>query len=148
MNSDSDSSTTDYGDELPPDIVEAVKEVAMDSLPTKSKRQYTAAYNAFKKWRTEKKTSSFLEEVFVAYFKELSEKHAPPTLWTQYSMIKTCVKNFDHIDLAKYNVLISFIKKKNARYKKKKAKIFEPNEIRKFINEAPNEVYLCKKVNY
>lgn len=148
MSSDCDSDDSDYGDELPPDIIEAVKEIALDSLPPNSKRQYTAAYNAFKTWRSQKKTTSFVEEVFIAYFKELSEKHAPPTLWTKFSMIKTCVKSFDHIDISNYHVLIAFIKRKNAKYQKKKAKVFEPIHIRRFLNEAPDEIHLCKKVNH
>lgn len=86
--SDSDPDVSDYGNELPPVIIEVCKEAAEDSLPAKSKRQYVQASNEFKEWRKGKKTQLFVESVFVAYFKELASKVAPPTLWTKFSMLK------------------------------------------------------------
>ena len=46
---------SDYGHEIPPEIAAAAKEVTLDLLPYKSKRQYVATYNKFKSWRSTKK---------------------------------------------------------------------------------------------
>ena len=66
----------------------------------------------------------FVEEIFLAYFKELAMTLSPPTLWNRYSMLKTTVKTFDHIDISQYHQLLAYIKKKNAKYSKKKSKTF------------------------
>ena len=39
-----------YGDEIPPDIVVAAKEVSLNLLLEKSKRLYVSTYNNFKSW--------------------------------------------------------------------------------------------------
>ena len=51
---------SDYGDEIPPEIVEAAKEVTLNLLPDKSKRLNVSAYNHFKSWRSTKKTTLFV----------------------------------------------------------------------------------------
>ena len=71
---------SDYGDEIPPEIVEAAEEVTLNLLPDKSKRLYVSTYNNFKSWRATKKTTLFVEEVFLAYFKDISKTISPPTL--------------------------------------------------------------------
>ena len=38
---------SDYGDEIPPEIVEAAKGVFLNLLPDKSKRLYVSTYNNF-----------------------------------------------------------------------------------------------------
>ncbi|XP_031786388.1 integrin alpha-PS3 [Nasonia vitripennis] len=42
-------------------------------------------------------STMFVEEIFLAYFKELAMTLSPPILWNRYSMLKTTVKTFDHI---------------------------------------------------
>ena len=42
-------------------------------------------------WRTNRKVKSFSENVFQAYFGELSEKYKPPSLWAHYSMFRSTV---------------------------------------------------------
>ena len=48
---------SDYGDEIPPEIVEAAKEVTLNLLPENTKQLYVSAYNNFKSWRSTKKTT-------------------------------------------------------------------------------------------
>ena len=83
----------DYGDEIPPEIVEAAKEETLNLLPDKSKRLYVLAYNNFKSWRSTKKTTLFVEDAFLAYFKDISKTISPPTLWTRFSMLKLLIKS-------------------------------------------------------
>ena len=103
---------SDYGDEIPPEIVQAAKEVTLNLLPDKSKRLYVSAYDNFKSWRSIKKTTLFVEDVFLAYFKDISKTISPPTLWTRFSMLKTTIRTFDKIDISTYHQLIAYIKKK------------------------------------
>ena len=115
---------SDYGDEVPPEIVEAAKEVTLNLLPDKLKRLYVSTYNNSKSWRATKKTTLFVEEVFLANFKDISKTISPPTLWNRFSMLKTTIKTFDKIYISTYHQLIASIEKRNAKHLKKKSKIF------------------------
>lgn len=56
--------------------------------------------------------------------------------------------NIKHqIDLSKYSKLNSLLKRKSEGYKGKIAKTFSPDELKTFINEAPDIKYLMIKVN-
>ena len=138
---------SDYGDKIPPEIVEAAKEVTLNLLPDKSKRLYVSTYNNFKSWRATKKTTLFVEEVFLVYFKDISKTISPPTLWNRFSMLKTTIKTFDKIDISTYHQLIAYIKEKNAKHLKKKSKIFTAENVSKFCNDATDELRLARKVN-
>lgn len=61
----------------PLDIIQAAKTINENLLPAKSKERYLAAYDQFIQWKREKKTSSFSENVFLAYFGELANKYKP-----------------------------------------------------------------------
>ena len=75
---------SDCGDKIPHEIVEAAKEVSINLLPDESKRLYVSTYNNFKSWRASKKTTLFVEEVFLAYFKYISKTIFPPKLWNRF----------------------------------------------------------------
>lgn len=113
VNLSSESESESVTNEIPPEMLEAAKNVSLNLLPEKSKRQYIATYNDFKKWRKSKKTTSFSEEILIVYFDELKETLASSTMWARYSMLKTAIKMFDNIDIGSYNKLIAFLKKKS-----------------------------------
>ena len=115
---------SDYGDEIPPEIVEAAKEVTLNLSPDKSKRLYVSAYNNFKPWRSTKKTTLFVEDVFLAYFKDILQTISPPTLWTRFSMVKTTIRTFDQIDISTYHQLIAYITKKKDKHIKNNPNTF------------------------
>ena len=71
----------EFENSVPTDILETAKSVSLNLLPEKSKRQYAASYNQFKKWRQTKNFRSFSEEVLIVYFNELSKDMKPLTLW-------------------------------------------------------------------
>ena len=48
---------SDYGDEIPPEMIETAKEVSLNLLPDKSKRLYVSTYNV-KPWRATKNSFS------------------------------------------------------------------------------------------
>lgn len=108
---------------------------------------YTSAYNAFKKWRRDAGTNSFCQDVMLSYFSALSKKHAPSSLWSIYSMLRTTVHTFDKVDISKYPKLICFLKKQSVGYKPKKSLVFTKEEISRFLNEAPVNQFLSTKVS-
>ena len=51
-----DSNESDeYSNDIPADLIEAANDVSLNVLPKASRRQYTAAYNEFKKMAQDKK---------------------------------------------------------------------------------------------
>lgn len=125
---DSDSSTECT---LPREI-DAALENSLKLLPAISRRRYQVSYNQFMIWRESKHASSFSEHVFLTYFKELSEKRKPTSLWVQYSMLRTTLGIYHGVDIAQYLELRAMLKRK---------------EVNRFLHEAPDYKYLFAKVN-
>lgn len=132
-------------EELPEAILKAADEVNSDLLPSKSRERYEQQYNHFLNWCKEKGVNSFREEVFLAYFSELSKVLKSNTLWSRYSMVKRLVKIKQNLDISKFHKLTSFLKKQNVGFRPQKAQIFTKEDISKFML-APDEIYLMIKV--
>ena len=62
-------------------------------------------------------------------------------------MIQSVLKLNHDVDLEKYGKLRAFLKRKSEGFQAKKSKTLTPDEIKKFIDEAPNATYLLHKVN-
>ncbi|KYN17763.1 hypothetical protein ALC57_03781 [Trachymyrmex cornetzi] len=146
MAEQNDSNNENVSENVPPEMLVAAKEIALNSLPIISKQKYTAVYNEFKKWRSTRNTKSFAEPVFLIYFNELATKYAPPSLWSKYSMLRTTIKSYDNIDISTYPQLIGLLKRKNVGYKPKKSSVFTTTDVSKFLKEAPDAEYLVTKV--
>lgn len=110
-----------------------------------SKERYLQAFDRFVSWQKKQKTTSFSVNVMLPYFQQLSEKLAPTTLWSVFSMIKTVIKEKHEVDIG-YPELISFLKHSAAGYSKKKTKLFKAVEILKFLHDASDSEYLDVKV--
>lgn len=143
----SESSDSEYEDTVPFEIQEAAKNISLNLLPEISKRKYTVVYNDFKKWRRSQKTTSFAEEVFLAYFDQLGQNLAPSTLWARYSMLKATVQAYNDVNIGTYKKVIAYLKKKNVGYKAKKAKILTADDVAQFCNAAMDDPHLTTKVN-
>ncbi|CAB3231274.1 unnamed protein product [Arctia plantaginis] len=50
------------------------------------------------------------------------------------------------INIKNYSKLSSFLKRQFAGHKSKKSKVFTAQDVKTFINEAPDDIYLAVKV--
>lgn len=131
----------------PPDIQEAASFATMSLLPEKSRKRYNITYDKFMTWCKKKNVSVSTENVILAYLAELSTTYASSTMWSEYSLLKATLIAKNNIDNSKMPKLVPFLKRKSEGFKPKKAKIFSREEINKFLNDAPDEVYLMMKVS-
>lgn len=109
----------------PPHIQDAAEDLYSDLLPEKSKSIDEKTYKTFMEWRAAEKINSFSENVLVAYFKLISEKKAPSTLWSTYSMLKTTINNNHNVNIKNYGKLITFLKKKSVGHVPKKSQVLK-----------------------
>lgn len=130
----------------PDELIEAAGLAANIAIPLKSKGRYDHAYDQFSKWKQSKKTVSNSERVVVAYFSELAKSKKPSSLWSTYSMVKSKLKLLANIDISTYNSLTAFLKQNGKGYVPKKAKIFTDEEMQRFLDSAPDVVWLDVKV--
>lgn len=132
----------------PPELVEAVNTASLELLPKKSREKYENAYRRFMDYRMSKNTSSFSENVVMAYFLDLCLKMKSSTLWSNYSMLKSTLALKHNVDISTYSKLRSLLKRQAQGYRAKKSKILTKEEIEKFIQEAPDKENLMIKVIY
>lgn len=130
----------------PPDIVEAAAATINNLLPEKSKGIYEQHYRQFMDWRKIKNINSFSENVLVAYFNEKSSLMKSSTLWKIYSMLRSTISVKHNVEISTYTKLKAFLKRKSDGFQPKKSKTLSAEEVRKFIDEAPDEIYLATKV--
>lgn len=130
----------------PPEIKDQARDVEFNLLPEKSRTVYELTYSRFMEYRQKKNIGSFSEDVLIVYFSDLSKKIKPSTLWSTYSMLKATLNIKNNIDLAKYLKLRAFLKRQSDGFHAKKSRVFQREEIEKFLSDAPDELYLCTKV--
>lgn len=63
-------------------------------------------------------------------------------------MLKSTVKLNDRTDIGTYSNLITFLKQNSENYIPKKSRILSPENIEKFLHEAPDYTYLAMKVSF
>ncbi|CAH1378762.1 unnamed protein product, partial [Tenebrio molitor] len=68
------------------------------------------------------------------------------SVWSKYSMLKITISVNKNLDISKFERLKMFIKRKNDGYQAKKSQVFSRDAVVKFLLDAPNEIFLMKKV--
>ena len=131
---------------LPPSIVAKANAAKAKLIPQKSAAKYDNAFSHFKEWKRENHLTSSSEDTLMAFFEDMSEKYAPNTLWSMYSMIRSKLLQTENTDISKYASLKRFISVANQNYTPKKAKILSTQNIENFLNKAPDQHYLAIKV--
>jgi len=61
-------------------------------------------------------------------------------------MLKATLKVKDNIDIDKFKVIVSYLKKLNVGYRSKKSKVLTREQIKEFLQKADEEEYLFEKV--
>lgn len=113
--------------------------------PISNERHYEA-YADFATWKISKNTKSNSQTVLLAYFYEISKRLVPSSLWAHHSMLKNTIKVKDNIDIGEYHQLTGFLKAKSRDYNVLKAKVFGDSEVKRFVSEAPDYLWLDVKV--
>ncbi|KAF2878948.1 hypothetical protein ILUMI_27221 [Ignelater luminosus] len=132
---------------IPPIVVEGSQNNSLNLLPEKTRQRYEVSYNQFMNWREAKDIkSSFSEDVLMTYFRELSEKIKPSSLWAQYSMLRSTLSIYNYVDITQYLKLRALLRRKSDGYKPQKSKILTSQEVNQFLDDAPDDKYLFTKV--
>ena len=93
-----------------------------------------------------KKINWFSESVFLVYFTELSKKYKPSSLWSTYSMLRNTINIQQGINIENYTKLRALLKRQSEGFQPKKTNTFSGENIKDFLNQAPDEKYLATKV--
>ncbi|KAJ3666168.1 hypothetical protein Zmor_001622 [Zophobas morio] len=101
-------------------------------VPVKSKAAYSQVYQDFQEWRRENSVNGVDKNILLAFFEDLFQKYSPNTLCPKLSMLKVgflC----DH-GTSKHG------------YVPKKSEVLFRQQLKKFLREAPNDIFLICKV--
>lgn len=144
----SSSNSEDEFSSTPPNIVQLAANTTENLLPEKSRGRYEKVYQQFMDWRTTNNVNSFSENVLLAYFGEIAKKFKPSSLWAIYSMLRSVITLKNNVNIENYPKLRAYLKRQSEGFKNKKSKILHPDEIKTFLNGAPDVQYLLIKVCY
>lgn len=133
-------------EEIPDHILAKYRAALNNTLPARSIKKYAVAYHNFCEWQKLNGTDSIDEKVIMGYMQDLSEKYAPTTLWSIYSMLKRMIINILNFNISSYSQLIDFLKNNAVGYQGKKSEVFTPEQINTFMTTAPDDKYLIMKV--
>lgn len=122
--------------------------IQTDTLPKKSADKYLLVYNNYKKWKQENKNALSVSEEnnLIVYFKSLSSRLCPSTLWGIHSMLKSTLNTRDNIDISKFYKLKGLVKNNAKGHKPKKSAVLTWDEVINFVNNAPDYIHLANKV--
>ncbi|XP_057327935.1 uncharacterized protein LOC130669182 [Microplitis mediator] len=115
-------------------------------IANKSSAVYNLCYQNFVKWKEDKKIKEITESVLLVYFNELTKSLKPSTLWSRWSMLKTQLNLKHSINIDTFHKLKTLLKNNGKGFKPKKSKVLSMNQIKTFLNDATDEIYLAMKV--
>lgn len=130
-----------------PDIIDIENNPKDDKVPQHSHTLYWNAYNIFMEWMRNRRAKAISANVMLAYFKELSNKYKPPSLWSTYSKLKSTIKSKHNMDIHEFTPLIDYLKEANKGYEPKKSESLSVEDVKRFLSDAPDDEYLAAKVN-
>ncbi|XP_063908425.1 uncharacterized protein LOC135126358 isoform X1 [Zophobas morio] len=115
-------------------------------VPVKSKAAYSKVYEDFQEWRRENSVNGVDENILLAFFEDLSHKYSPNTLWPKLSMLRSMLHLREKTDVKLFDEVEAFVKNKNKGYIPKKSEVLSRQQLKKFMREAPNDIFLMYKV--
>ena len=132
-------------DNIPQNILETARLVSLNLLPSKSRERYEKEYEVFKQWLKENHVKRITEDAVLVYFSKKAETLKASTLWSKYSMLRSCVNIKENVDI-KFPKVIAFLKRQASGFRSKKACTFTREDVNKFISQATDQYYLHMKV--
>ncbi|KAK5643350.1 hypothetical protein RI129_001143 [Pyrocoelia pectoralis] len=129
----------------PPEVKELANKALNNLMPTKSTPKYEKEYENFVTWCDQRSVNTISENVVLAYFENMRHSKKSSTMWSNYSMLKTCLNIKKNIDISKFLKVIVFLKRNSENYVPKKSKILELEHIEKFLIDANDNHYLAMK---
>ncbi|KAL1514369.1 hypothetical protein ABEB36_003637 [Hypothenemus hampei] len=130
----------------PPELREIAKTAVTKLLPSKSKSKYEKEYDKFSTWCESKNVTRITENIVLAYFEIMGQRKKASTLWSSYSMLRTCLSINKNVDISKYLKLQAYLKRKSENYEPKKSYVLECEHITPFISDADDITFLAMKV--
>jgi len=97
----------------PPELKESAKSTTANLVLESSKRQYETAYEKFADWRKTNNvpTNYFSENVILAYLGYLSDRYAPFTLWSIFTLLKRKLLAKHGKDISSFEKVQLYLKK-------------------------------------
>ncbi|KAF5282646.1 hypothetical protein FQR65_LT14242 [Abscondita terminalis] len=120
--------------------------VEISRIPDKSRHVYEKRYKKFTQWCEENHVTNISENVLLAYFQLQTETYKSSTLWVIYSMLRSCLNIYKHVDISQYKQLQRLLQQASVGYTPKKSMILDEDDVYKFIKEADDNTYLAMKV--
>ncbi|KAJ3666945.1 hypothetical protein Zmor_002365 [Zophobas morio] len=111
-----------------------------------SQAAYSKVYEDFQEWRRENSVNGVDENILLAFFEDLSHKYSPNTLWPKLSMLRSMLHLREKTDVKLFDEVEAFVKNKNKGYIPKKSEVLSRQQLKKFLREAPNDIFLMYKV--
>jgi integrase len=133
---------------IPSSLKRKAEEISEDLLPNKSKVRYNDVYEKFLAWLREENVMprDVSDDILLVYLSNLSKTNKSSTLWSKYSMIKSCLKLKQDIDASNFPKSIAFLKRQSVGYQPKKSSVLTANEVSEFMTKAPDNEWLLTKV--
>ncbi|XP_031337109.1 uncharacterized protein LOC116166313 [Photinus pyralis] len=132
--------------EIPANILREAAEASSQLLPAKSKERYEKEYEEFRKWCVEENVIKVVDDVLLVYLSKKGKSMKPSTLWSRFSMIKSCLAIKENVDASKFCKTIAFLKRQTVGYIPKKSKVLTREQVTQFLNEAADVKWLLTKV--
>lgn len=112
----------------------------------KSLKHYNIAYKSFAEWQSKQGETGFSEDVLLAYMTDASKTKVPSTLFTEHVRLKSMLKMKHNVDIKDYKRLQEFLRGNAKSYIPKTCKYLTAQEVKTFLDQAPNQIYLLVKV--
>jgi hypothetical protein len=91
-------------------VPEEIKKEAINAA--KSLARYEREYEEFKNWQKNNNVTGVTEDVLLVYLHQLSDKFSPNSLWSKWSMLKSCLEIKENAEVRRIVFLLQTLSKK------------------------------------
>lgn len=91
---------------VPEAIIKEAATISASLLPEKSAPRYERQYADFKDWQEKNGITGVTEDVLLTYINQLSARFSPTSLWSKWSMLKSCLEVRENIAIHRFVFLL------------------------------------------